>query len=263
MVETMENAYSEYHAAFHWLEIFSVLVFTVEYFIRLWAIVEDPRYSRPILGRLRYMVSFFALVDLFAILPFYLPMLFKIDLRTIRVLRLFRLFRLMKLGRYSRAAQVIVEVFRNRREELTMSVGTILLLLVMSSTVIFYLEHEAQPDSFPNIPASLWWGVVTLTTVGYGDVYPVTIWGKIFAAFISILSIGLVALPSGIIVSGFVREDEEEEEAEREAQLQEQLENIPEQERGEGIVCPHCGNSMRMNIYLSTHSTKNDERHEH
>ncbi|MCB0713170.1 MAG: ion transporter [Ignavibacteriae bacterium] len=259
MIETMKEAYNEYHVIFHWIEIFSVAAFTVEYLLRLWAVVEDPRFSRPIRGRLRYAVSFFALVDLFAILPFYLPMLFKIDLRTIRVLRLFRLFRLMKLGRYSRAAQVIVEVFRNRREELTMSIGTIILLLIISSTVIFYLEHEAQPDSFPNIPASLWWGVVTLTTVGYGDVYPITVGGKVFAAFISILSIGLVALPSGIIVSGFVREDEEEEEKEMAAAMRERLHGKVEQEVGGGVICPHCDNYLAMNIYLSKHDTEDGE----
>ena len=99
MVETIKEAYNQYHEAFYWIEVVSVAIFTVEYLLRLWSVVEDPRYSRPVLGRLRYAFSFFALVDLAAVLPFFLPMFFRIDLRTIRVLRLFRLFRLMKLGR--------------------------------------------------------------------------------------------------------------------------------------------------------------------
>ena len=254
MIETMKDAYDQYQTVLHWIDIVSVAIFTVEYLVRLWVVVEDPRYSRPIRGRLRYAFSFFAMIDLLAILPFYLPMFFKFDLRTLRVLRLFRLIRLLKLGRYSRAATAIVGVFRERREELLMSVGTILLLLVLSSSVIYYLEHEAQPESFPNIPASLWWGVVTLTTVGYGDVYPITMGGKIFAAFISILSIGLVALPSGIIVSGFIREDEEKIEEELEEQKEEIKQLLSEdrkQESEHGIVCPHCGTHIDMHTHLT------------
>ncbi len=229
MVETVEGVRADYAPYLLGLENFSVAVFTLEYLLRIWSAVEEPRYAHPVFGRLRYAVSFFALVDLFAILPFYLPMLTRIDLRTLRILRLLRLARLMKLGRYSRTARILVSILRNQREQLLMSMLVLAFVLVCSSTMIYYLEHEAQPDAFPNIPAALWWGIVTLTTIGYGDTYPVTVAGKICAAMISILSIGMVALPSAIIVSGFLNELEQERET---AKL-----------KGT-VICPHCGGEI-------------------
>lgn len=230
MAETVPDLHTNYHTQFLLLEIFSVCVFSIEYLLRLWSVVEDPKYAHPVTGRIRYALSFFALVDLLAILPFYLPMFTSIDLRTLRILRLLRLTRLLKLGRYSRAMRIFVNIMRNQREQLLMSLLVMLFLLIVSSTMIYYLEAEEQPEAFSSIPASLWWGIVTLTTIGYGDVYPVTIGGKIFAAAISILSIGMVALPSGIIVSGFVDEIEKERE-EKQAALRK-------------VQCPHCGEIM-------------------
>ena len=203
MISTVPSIATGYGGALYTFEVISVVIFTLEYLFRIWAIVEDPRYSRPILGRLRYMVTFFGLVDLLSILPFYLPFFVNLDLRTLRILRLLRLARLVKLGRYSTALSSFLMVLRNKKEQLIVSVIILLLLLVVSSTAIYYLEHDQQPEAFSSIPASLWWGIVTLTTIGYGDVYPITIGGKICAALISIISIGMVAFPSGIIVAGF------------------------------------------------------------
>lgn len=232
MIETVEGIHSSYAAILMWLEIISVGIFSVEYLLRLWSIVEEPRYAHPIIGRIRYAFSFFALIDLFAILPFYLPMFTRIDLRTLRILRLLRLTRLLKLGRYSRTARILVSIMRSQREQLVMSMVVLLFVLICSSTMIYYLEHEAQPDKFPNIPASLWWGIITLTTIGYGDTYPITTAGQVCAAIISILSIGMVALPSAIIVSGFLNELEKEREADT-------LQGI--------ITCPHCGEEIGPN----------------
>lgn len=229
MIETVEGIHAQYRAVLLWLEIISVGIFSLEYVLRLWSVVEEPRYSHPILGRLRYTLSFFALVDLLAILPFYLPMLTRIDLRTLRILRLLRLVRLAKLGRYSRTTRILISIFRNQREQLIMSMLVLAFVLICASTTIYYLEHEAQPDVFPNIPASLWWGIITLTTIGYGDIYPVTVAGKICAAIISILSIGMVALPSAIVVSGFLSELEQEREEAK-------MKGI--------IICPHCGEEI-------------------
>ncbi len=226
MLVTVESIRAEYGELLAGFEVFSVIVFTLEYVLRLWAIVEEPAYRHPVTGRLRYAVSFFGLIDLLAILPFYLPMFVRVDLRTLRILRLLRLIRLVKLGRYSTALMAFMSVLKNKKEQLIVSVVILLLLLVVSSTVIYYLENEQQPEAFSSIPASLWWGIVTLTTIGYGDVYPVTVGGKICAAIISIISIGMVAFPSGIIVAGF-------EEA---VQKKENRESDDVQQ-----TCPHCG----------------------
>ena len=125
------------------------------------------------------------------------------DGRFMRILRLFRLFRLFKLGRYSSAFKMIENVLSKRRSELSISVGIIISMLVIASSMMFFIENEAQPDKFSSIPETMWWGVATLTTVGYGDVYPVTPFGQLFGAVIAILGVGMFALPAGIIAAGF------------------------------------------------------------
>lgn len=219
-VPVIERSMGRFFAA---LEIFSVVIFSAEYLLRLWSAVEIPKYSRPITGRIRYIFSFFALVDLLAVLPFYLHTVVRLDLRFIRGLRLMRLLRLLKLGRYSESLGMLMRVFRSKRDDILVSTFIILLILLLSSSLMYFLEHEAQPEEFPHIPAALWWGVATLTTVGYGDIYPVTVIGKLCASVIALLGIGLVALPSGLLVAGFIEE------------LQ-----ATKQPR----VCPHCGEKL-------------------
>ncbi|MGB3466689.1 MAG: ion transporter [Cyclobacteriaceae bacterium] len=215
ILETVDSIADEYHRFFVLFELFSVIIFTFEYFLRLWACTGLEEYSHPVWGRISYMFTLGALIDLLAILPFYIPIFISIDGRFLRILRLFRLFRLFKLGRYSSAFKMIENVLNNRRSELTISVGIILSMLVIASSMMYFIENEAQPEKFSSIPETMWWGVATLTTVGYGDVYPITPFGQLFGAVIAILGVGMFALPAGIIAAGFERELTKKEEKEK------------------------------------------------
>lgn len=226
LLETEASIYNIYAWHFQVFEVFSVAVFSVEYLLRLWVCTEKAEYSRPLSGRLRYMTSFLAVIDLLAILPFYLPMLLTVNLRVIRILRIFRLFRLLKLARYTNAADTIFKVVRDRKAELgiTMFMGAI--LLIISSTLVYYAECDAQPEKYSSIISSMWWSIITLLTVGYGDVYPITPLGKIFGALTAIFGIALFALPAGLITSGF-------------------MELLNKQKESDAVkVCPHCGQDL-------------------
>lgn len=205
ILESYDSLYSRFEMQFEAFEAVSVTIFTVEYLLRIWT--SDIKYKgkKRLLATLTYMVTFMALIDLFAILPFYLPMLIPYDLRFLRMLRITRLARVLKLNRYSKAMNLIVSVVKEKKEELIATVSIMLLIMVMSSTLIYYIESEVQPEAFPNIVASFWWAVATLTTVGYGDVYPITAAGKVLSSIIAIAGIGLVALPTGILSSGFMQ----------------------------------------------------------
>lgn len=209
-------------------EIFSVIAFTIEYGLRVWSSVEDPQYRDPLRGRLKYMVSAWALVDLLAILPFYVTF-FTTDFGLIRILRLLRVVRLYRISKYSRALNMIKSAVRYTREELIISYAFLLFAMLIASSIIYYLEHAAQPEAFSSIPASMWWGVVTMTTLGYGDVYPVTALGKVFGGFIAILGVALFSLPTGILASGFIEQINETKRKEKA--------NRPKK-------CPHCGEEI-------------------
>jgi len=172
-----------------WFEIFSVGVFTIEYFIRIFTAGN----------RTDYIFSFYGLVDLLAILPFYVTS--TIDLRAIRILRLMRLFRVFKLVRYSQAITRLKKAFSDIKEELVVYLSLTGFLIYLSAAGIYYLENAAQPENFKSIFHSLWWAIVTLTTVGYGDVYPVTLGGRIFTFVILILGLGIIAVPSGLLAA--------------------------------------------------------------
>lgn len=232
MIETVRPVYQAHRTFFLLFDTFSVVVFSIEYVLRVWCCTADPRFSRPVLGRLRYMVTPMAVVDLLAILPFYLPFLIEVDLRVARSLRLFRLLRLLKLARYSRSLQGLQAVWRMRREELVIAFSFAIVLLLVSSSVLYYVEHEAQPEAFSSIPAAMWWGVATLTTVGYGDVYPITPLGRVCGAVVAVVGVGLFALPAGILASGL----SEQMDRQREAAAAEQAE--PKDH------CPHCGKDL-------------------
>lgn len=178
------------------------VLFTISYLLRLWSCTADPRYRHPLYGRLRYARTPLAIVDLMAILPFYILRAVP-QLQFAEATRLFRLFRLLKISRYSESLRTLGRVLRSRRRELLMTLFSVLILLVIASSLMFFAETRAQPEAFPSIPAAMWWGVVTLTTVGYGDVYPITPVGRLFGALLAFLGIGLFALPAGIIASGF------------------------------------------------------------
>ncbi|MEZ5425713.1 MAG: ion transporter [Pyrinomonadaceae bacterium] len=219
-VKSLEQNYLEY---FYWFEVFSVVIFTIEYLMRLWSSTSQPEYSHPFWGRLRFVFTPLAMIDLLAILPFFLAFS-ALDLRFIRTLRFFRLFRVFKLVRYSSSITLFGKVLKHRKEELIVTASIVLLLMVLSASFMYFAEHEAQPEAFSDIPTSMWWAIVTLTTVGYGDVFPVTTLGKIFAAIIAVLGIGMFALPTGILGASFVEE--------------------LEQQRLGKKICPHCGGEV-------------------
>jgi voltage-gated potassium channel len=188
------------------VEIFSIVVFTVEYGLRLWtADLIRPNMS-PARARFRYVVSGMAIIDLLSILPAYIPFIIPVDLRVLRMLRLFRLVRAFKMERYTVAITRIGRVLKDKAPELISSVSVICVLMAISSVVVYYVESPVQPEAFSSVLSGLWLAVVTLTTVGYGDIFPVTMLGKVISAIIALLGIGLIALPTGIISAGFLDE---------------------------------------------------------
>ncbi|MGB9752936.1 MAG: potassium channel protein [Roseiflexus castenholzii] len=203
-VEEIGGRFAWFFSAF---EVFSVAIFTVEYIVKLWACTADARYAHPVLGRVKYALTPMVIIDLLAFLPFYL-WFFMIDLRFLRALRLFRLLRVLKLGRYSQSLALMAHVFRRKRSDLMAVALVLLVMLVIAASIMYYAEHEAQPEAFSSIPAAMWWGVATFTTIGYGDVYPITPLGRVLGSFIAILGIGIFALPAGILASGFSEEHE-------------------------------------------------------
>ena len=232
VIETLPWVTGGLARALQVLEVASVLLFTVEYLLRLWT----ARYRRPgqrgMVGALRFAVSPAGLIDLMAIVPFYLPFVIAVDLRFVRVLRIARFLRLLKLGRYLRSVALFGKVLRERRDELLITVMMTALLLLMASILMYYIEGEAQSDKFPNILSSLWWAVVTLTTIGYGDVVPVTGWGRLLSGLVAVMGIGLVAVPTGIVSSGFIDE------------LGKQRKEGSGESPPRGRFCPHCGQPL-------------------
>jgi voltage-gated potassium channel len=171
------------------VEVVTVVCFTVEYLLRIFVADSKPR----------FVFSFFGLVDLFAILPFFLFIGF--DFRSIRALRILRLFRAFKLARYSRAMQRFHRAFLIAKEEILLFLAVALMVIYFAAVGAFWFENEAQPEAFASVFHSLWWAVVTLTTVGYGDVYPVTVGGRIFTFFVLIAGLGIVSVPAGLMAS--------------------------------------------------------------
>ncbi len=202
---TVEALYRSAGRLFGVIETVSVLLFTVEYLLRLWSCTSDKKYTAPISGRLRFARSPFLLIDLAAILPSYLPFL-GANFLFLRAVRLNRLFRAVKLGRYSKALQTFSRVVAAKRYELLTSFAVISMGLFMVSSFEYFAEHDAQPDTFSSIPAALWWGIGTMTTAGYGDVVPKTTAGKIIGSVGALLGIVGFALPAGIFAGGFVEE---------------------------------------------------------
>lgn len=224
IVGSVQSIRARFETFLDLFELVSVLIFTVEYLARLWSCTTDTRFPRPVGGRLRFAFRAMPLIDLLAILPFYLPFT-GVDLRSLRVLRLLRILRVAKVGRYYSSLQLIKNVLRSKKEELVLTSAVMALLLVISSSVLFYCENSVQPDAFSSIPATMWWAVATLTTVGYGDIYPVTVLGKFCAGIIAILGVGMFALPTGILGAGFVGEIEKSKQNQ--------------------TKCPHCGKELR------------------
>lgn len=202
MLETVDSLAVAYQSIFRSFEVFCVVVFTVEYLLRLWSFspAESNEYDR----RLDYATSSYMVIDLLAILPFYFGGVF--DLRFLRVVRLFRVFRVLKIARYSESLQTMGAVAQKKKPDLVIAITVTAILMILSSSALYFAEHSAQPDDFSSIPATLWWSVLTLSTVGYGDVVPVTPMGQFFAGITSLLGIGLFGLPASILAAGFIEE---------------------------------------------------------
>ncbi|MFT4994093.1 MAG: voltage-gated potassium channel [Paraglaciecola sp.] len=201
IASTVPELDSQYGLEFEAFNIFSVMVFSIEYLLRIWSCVElHVNTSSATQKRLAYVLSPMALIDLLVILPFYLGLFFTVDLRILRVLRLLRIF---KLGRYSSAMAMLIQAFRQEYKVLLASFSILLIMMVLAASGIYLIEHAIQPDKFGSIPAAMWWATTTLTTVGYGDVTPITPLGKFFGGAITLLGMGMVALPAGILASSF------------------------------------------------------------
>lgn len=213
---------------FSCIELVSVIIFTIEYCLRLWTSDLIYKNCSFVKSRIKYIFSFMALIDLLSILPFYIPFIIPIDLRILRMLRIVRLFRVFKINRYTHALTTIGNVFKRKKTQLLSSIIMVFILMVVASVIMYNVENEAQPEMFSNAFDALWWAVATLTTVGYGDIYPITILGKMLSGIIAILGIGLVAIPTGIISAGFVEQTNEEKDTE---------ENRKE-------FCPYCGHKI-------------------
>lgn len=234
ILETVPWIHDRYVTFFYYFDLISVIIFTIEYVLRVWSCDHDPRYSHTFFGRLKYMFSFEGLIDLLAILPFYVHVVVGLDLRVLRILRLLRFLRLFRLTAYMKSAQMIKNVFVKRASDLKLSVVLILILIVIASSIMYFAEHDAQPAVFSSIPATIWYALVTLTTVGYGDMIPVTIIGKFMTGVIMLCGVAIFALPAGIITAGF-------------------LEEVQHMRGKKTVKCPHCGTSFHPDHHEHAH----------
>jgi voltage-gated potassium channel len=226
---SVEQAIGHYLTIFFW---FSMGIFTLEYVLRLWSVTALPDYAHPFFGRWRYFCRPLMLLELIILLPFYLSLFFGVtlfDTRFLRVFMLLRIFRLSQFKAYQRSLQLLVSVVRAKREELILAVLLIGFTLIVLSCIMYLVENKEQPEVFGSIPEAMWWAVITMTTVGYGDAFPVTAIGRFLASIASLLGVGLVALPSGILASGFIE------------QIQKRKEQAAAKASGH---CPCCGQPL-------------------
>jgi voltage-gated potassium channel len=203
ILESVEWIRRYFAGAFDAIEHVSTAIFAVEYCLRVWACVDlhEARYRDPLWGRLRYMRSFFALIDLLSVLPALLGFFGAADFR---VLRLLRLLRMLKLVRHSTTFGLLFAVLREESRSVTALLFVLLLTVTISGSLMFMLENEGQPEVFSSIPVAMWWAIETLTTVGYGDIVPMTAAGRVVGGCVSIIGIGTLALFSGLITVGFL-----------------------------------------------------------
>lgn len=207
MLETVEGFATKFRRELWIFEVVSITVFSIEYLLRLWSCNSSLKYEGRLAGRIKWIFSFFGIIDLLAILPFFLPIFFgDIDLRFLRLLRIARFVRLLKFGRYSKTLAILGNVLKKKADELLVTVFIALFMVLIVSSMMYFVENHAQPDVFTSIPATMWWGIVTLTTVGYGDMAPITPLGKVLAGISGLLGIGLIGLPAGILGAAFTEE---------------------------------------------------------
>ena len=205
-LESVKHIGNEYKVAFNAFEFFSVVIFSIEYLLRVWSAParNDLGNSTNIIKRMKYIFSFTGLIDFLAILPSILPYFFGgLDLRWLRVLRLLRL---LKISNYSSALEDIFSAIKADWRSFSAALYLMVIALFLSSALMYIAEHDSQPEKFSSIPETMWWGLITLTTVGYGDVSPVTPLGKIIGAFTAIMGVCTVALLTGIVASAFANQ---------------------------------------------------------
>ncbi len=212
-LETVRAIYAPNRQLFLWLELASTFVFVIEYVCRVWTCVEQPRFAHPVTGRLRFMLQPLALLDLIVLLTFFAP----VDLRFLRIFRMVRLLRVLHMEHFSRSLNAIVHAIVRRRHLLGVAAAFMLTAVYFTAALIYWVEHPAQPEKFSSIPETLWWAVVTLTTIGYGDVFPITPLGKALTSVITLFGIGVFALPAAVVTAAILEAGQSDTE-----------------------ICPHC-----------------------
>ena len=226
VLESVESVHFLLNVEFVVLDTIAVGVFTAEYLMRIYSVVEEPANRHPVIGRLRYAKSGMAVVDFLAVVPFFLEALLH-HLFDLRFLRVFRLLRLLKLTRYTGATKTLLVVIRREWPVMAASCFVMLLLVVLTASLGYLFEHEAQPEKFENIPTSIYWAVITLASVGYGDISPVTPAGRAMTIVLALLGIGIFAIPAALLSSAF----SDQLRIEREALQKEMLEMM-----GDGVI---------------------------
>lgn len=273
VLESVEDLAIVHGHIFHAFDRFSVAIFSVEYVLRVWTAVEiaQPRFRHSFWGRLHFIFTPMAIVDLVAILPFYMTFFFEVDLRAMRVLRLLRVF---KLSRYSQAMGIMADVLRQEARSIGAMLFVFLVILIFVSSLMYMLEHPTQPHVFSDIPSAMWWAVVTMTTLGYGDMVPATVLGRVLGACTAVIGVGMIALPAGVLASGFSEQLRQRREeyletvdkvvrdgrvTRREKRLLEETRTAlglsPEEAarileygaKGGQLHCPHCGELIHRN----------------
>jgi voltage-gated potassium channel len=207
-------------------EIFSIIIFSIEFLMRLYVSDLTHPAGNKFYSAFKFILSPYGIIDLLAILPFYVPFIIKADLRFLRILRLVRFFRIFKISRYNNTLKLIWDVIKEKKSEFQMTFFIASLMLLVSAFLMYYVESPVQPEKFRNIFDSLWWAVATLTTVGYGDIAPFTALGKIISGFVAVTGIGLIALPTGIISAGFIEKIKTNKSVVK------------------NNMCPHCGKEL-------------------
>ena len=202
ILETVPWIHKIFHWEFYLVELVTVVIFTTEYIGRVYSCCELPKYQRPGMGRLRYMVTIGALIDLLAVLPFFIGLIFH-EAFDLRFLRVFRLSRLLKLTRYTGTLNTMYKAIYRERRVLFAAAFMMILLVILTASLGYEFEHLAQPDKFDTIPDTMYWAVITLASVGYGDLTPITPMGRAMTVVISLIGIGIFAIPAGLMASAF------------------------------------------------------------
>jgi voltage-gated potassium channel len=225
LLDTFSSIHEKYKYIFDRIELILTVFFAGEYLIRVWTSVYIYHDLDKYKARIRYIFSFKGLIDFIALIPFFIQIIINIDFDFLRIIRLFRILGILKINRYTNSLLNVGKVIKSKSIQLISSMFVVSVLILFSSVLMYYIENEAQPDKFDNAFSGVWWSIATLTTVGYGDIYPITVLGKILGVIIAFLGIGLVAVPTGIISAGFIEQMNESKEVKK--------------------YCPYCGKRLQ------------------